>query len=111
MYFFILLAVVFSVPAFAQQIKIHLKNISEDRAALFSLLGEKTNLVDSVFVERNDTLIYNGRNLSTGFYQFRINGKSLITFIFSDCFTNKTIEYLTYYRNPQLPKELLEKEF
>jgi thiol-disulfide isomerase/thioredoxin len=31
--------------------------------------------------------------------------------IFSDIFTNKTIEYLTYYRNPQLPKELLEKEF
>ena len=32
-------------------------------------------------------------------------------FIYSDLFTNKTIEYLTYYRNPQLPKELLEKEF
>jgi len=31
--------------------------------------------------------------------------------IFSDVFTSKTIEYLTYYRNPQLPKELLEKEF
>ncbi len=29
----------------------------------------------------------------------------------SDLFTNKTIEYLTYFRNPQLPKELLEKEF
>ena len=31
--------------------------------------------------------------------------------IYSDIFVNKTIEYLTYYRNPQLPKELLEKEF
>ena len=31
--------------------------------------------------------------------------------ISSDMFTNKSIEYLTYYRNPQLPKELLEKEF
>lgn len=31
--------------------------------------------------------------------------------VYSDAFTNKTIEYLTYYRNPQLPKELLEKEF
>jgi len=29
----------------------------------------------------------------------------------SDAFTNKTIEYLTYYRNPQIPLELLEKEF
>jgi peroxiredoxin len=29
----------------------------------------------------------------------------------SDLFSNKSIEYLTYYRNPQLPKELLEKEF
>jgi peroxiredoxin len=29
----------------------------------------------------------------------------------SDVFTNKTIEYLTYYRNPQLTKELLEQEF
>lgn len=29
----------------------------------------------------------------------------------SDLFTNKTIEYLTYFRNPQLPKELLEIEF
>lgn len=29
----------------------------------------------------------------------------------SDLFTSKTIEYLTYYSNPQLPKELLEKEF
>lgn len=31
--------------------------------------------------------------------------------IYSDAFTNKSIEYLTYYRNPQLPRELLEKEF
>jgi peroxiredoxin len=31
--------------------------------------------------------------------------------IYSDAFTNKTIEYLTYYRNPQLPLELLEKGF
>ena len=31
--------------------------------------------------------------------------------IYSDAFTNKTIEYLSYFRNPQLPKELLEKEF
>ena len=31
--------------------------------------------------------------------------------IYSDVFTNKTIEYLTYYRNDQLPLELLEKEF
>jgi peroxiredoxin len=29
----------------------------------------------------------------------------------SDIFSNKSIEYLTYYRTPQLPKELLEKEF
>jgi len=31
--------------------------------------------------------------------------------IYSDVFTNKTIEYLTYYRNPQLPIGLLEREF
>ncbi len=31
--------------------------------------------------------------------------------IYSDAFTKKTIEYLTYFRNPKLPKELLEKEF
>ena len=31
--------------------------------------------------------------------------------IYSDVFTNKSIEYLSYYRNPQLPMELLEKEF
>lgn len=31
--------------------------------------------------------------------------------IYSDCFTNKSIEYLTYYQNPQLPKQLLEQEF
>lgn len=31
--------------------------------------------------------------------------------IYSDVFTNKTIEYLTYFRNPRLPLELLEKEF
>jgi len=31
--------------------------------------------------------------------------------IYSDVFSSKTIEYLTYYRNPQLPKELLEKGF
>ncbi|MDP2207148.1 MAG: redoxin family protein [Bacteroidota bacterium] len=36
------------------------------------------------------------------------NDASLIN---SDVFSNKSIEYLTYYRNPQLPKELLEKEF
>jgi thiol-disulfide isomerase/thioredoxin len=31
--------------------------------------------------------------------------------VHSDLFTSKTIEYLTYYRNPQFPKGLLEKEF
>lgn len=31
--------------------------------------------------------------------------------IYSDCFTNKSIEYLTYHQNPQLPKGLLEQEF
>jgi peroxiredoxin len=31
--------------------------------------------------------------------------------IYSDAFSSKTIEYLTYYRNPQLPLGLLEKEF
>ena len=31
--------------------------------------------------------------------------------IYSDIFTNKTIEYLSYYRNPKLPMELLGKEF
>jgi len=31
--------------------------------------------------------------------------------IYSDAFTNKAIEYLSYYRNPQLPMGLLEKEF
>ena len=31
--------------------------------------------------------------------------------IYSDAFTNKAIEYLSYYRNPQLPMSLLEKEF
>lgn len=36
------------------------------------------------------------------------NNKRLIN---SDVFANKAIEYLSYYRNPQLPKELLEKEF
>lgn len=30
---------------------------------------------------------------------------------FSDLFTVKTIEYLTYYRNPQMPKAVLENEF
>jgi thiol-disulfide isomerase/thioredoxin len=36
------------------------------------------------------------------------NNSSLIN---SDVFINKAIEYLTYYRNPQLTKELLETEF
>lgn len=31
--------------------------------------------------------------------------------IYSDAFANKSIEYLTYFRNPQLPLELLKKEF
>lgn len=31
--------------------------------------------------------------------------------IYSDVFANKAIEYLSYFRNPQLPKESLEKEF
>jgi len=31
--------------------------------------------------------------------------------IYSDLFAAKAIEYLSYYRNPQLPKDLLEKEF
>ena len=33
------------------------------------------------------------------------------TLCYSDLFTNKAIEYLTYYRNTNLPKKLLEKEF
>ncbi|MHC1738327.1 MAG: TlpA family protein disulfide reductase [Ignavibacteriaceae bacterium] len=31
--------------------------------------------------------------------------------IYSDLFSARSIEFLTYYRNPQLPLELLEKEF
>lgn len=31
--------------------------------------------------------------------------------IYSDLFSSRTIEYLTYFRNPRLPLELLEKEF
>ena len=31
--------------------------------------------------------------------------------VYSNAFTNKIIEYLTYYRNPGLNRELLEKEF
>lgn len=31
--------------------------------------------------------------------------------IFSDVFVNKAIEYLSYYKNKQLPKKVLEKEF
>lgn len=31
--------------------------------------------------------------------------------VYSDAFTNKAIEYLSYYSNQQLPKPLLEKEF
>jgi peroxiredoxin len=31
--------------------------------------------------------------------------------IYSDAFTNKTIEYLSYYKNPKLEKGQLEKEF
>ena len=34
-----------------------------------------------------------------------------IELLYSDLFTNKSIEYLTYYRNQQLPKALLEQEF
>ena len=34
-----------------------------------------------------------------------------VDLIKSDVFVSKAIEYLTYYRNPQLTKELLEKEF
>lgn len=33
------------------------------------------------------------------------------TLVRSDLFTSKSIEYLMYYRNPQLPKELLAREF
>jgi len=34
-----------------------------------------------------------------------------IEMLYSDLYTTKSIEYLTYYRNQQLPKPLLEKEF
>ena len=34
-----------------------------------------------------------------------------IEMLYSNLYTNKSIEYLTYYRNQQLPKALLEKEF
>ena len=227
----------------SQQVKTNLKNLSTENAALYSLQGEKAVFIDSLFSEQKDLFIYEQENLSTGLYQFRVNGKRTITFIFdgkdvelkadadniaetieveksesnkfyykfvnlnrdykaksellqlilaryprdddyyqttvekveqiqkeyaafidsvvslssnsfvaryvqssqlplvdytlpveeqiaylkshaldnvdfddaeliySDCFTNKSIEYLTYYQNPQLPKELLEKEF
>lgn len=67
------------------------------------------------------------RSASLPFVNFNLSPEQQLTFlkshaldnvdfddaelIFSDAFTNKTIEHLTYYRNPQLPKELLEKEF
>jgi peroxiredoxin len=34
-----------------------------------------------------------------------------IEMIYSNLYTNKSIEYLTYFRNQQLPKPLLEQEF
>ena len=242
-YVVILFSLILSTTLLSQQVKINLKNLSENKAALYSLQGEHVNFIDSLSIDQNGKVIYNGVNFSTGFYQLRIKGESPITFVYSgedveleadgrnisetievvksesnqiyydfvdrngdyktksellqlilarypkdddyyqttvekvnqlqkeysafidsivsidsssfisryvqssqlplvdytlqveeqiaylkshaldnidfddaelvysDCFTNKSIEYLTYYRNPQLPKELLEQEF
>lgn len=77
------LTFVLSTTLLSQQIEINLGNVSEERAALFSLKGEKVSFIDSISIEQNGTFIYNTENLSTGFYQFRVNGKSPITFIYS----------------------------
>lgn len=74
---------VLSTTLLSQQIKINLGNVSEERAALFSLQGEKVSFIDSISIEQNRKFIYNTENLSTGFYQLRIDSKSPITFIYS----------------------------
>lgn len=82
-YALIFLTFILSTTLFSQQIKINLENLSEVRAALFSLQGEKVFFIDSLFTEQNGAIIYNADNLSTGFYQLRISGKSPITFVYS----------------------------
>lgn len=77
------LTFVLSTTLLSQQIKINLGNVSEERAALFSLQGEKVSFIDSISIEQNRKFIYNTENLSTGFYQLRIDSKSPITFIYS----------------------------
>lgn len=77
-YAVILFSSILSTTLLSQQIKINIENLSENSAALFSLQGEGVVFIDSLFSEQEGKFAYNNENISTGFYQLRINGKTPI---------------------------------
>lgn len=105
-YAVILFSLILSITLLSQQVKINLENLSENRAALYSLQGEQVNFIDSLSIDQNGKVIYNGVNLSTGFYQLRIKGESQITFVYS----NEDVELVADGRNISETIEVVKSE-
>lgn len=72
-----------SVVNWGEELNITIENTNENTAIVLSLQGEKITFVDSLFSDKIGRFIYNSKNLSMGFYQFRIYGKSAITFLYT----------------------------
>jgi len=84
-----------------------INNVSQSKQKLFVaryIKSSQLQIVDFTLPLDKQLSVLKSRALDN----VDFNDEELIN---SDLFSNKSIEYLTYYRNPQLPKELLEKEF
>ena len=74
------------------------------RAAQLPIVPELTNTPKNPYEDNNQLKFLKSHSLDNVDFN---DGEM----IYSNLFTNKAIEYLTYYQNNNLPKELLEKEF
>ncbi|WKZ70866.1 MAG: thioredoxin-like domain-containing protein [Melioribacteraceae bacterium] len=72
-----------SIVSWGEEINITIENTKENTAILLLLQGEKVTFVDSLFSDKIGRFIYNSKNLSMGFYQIKIYGKSPITFLYT----------------------------
>ena len=80
-YFFAL--ILFATSIYSQQIKVNVKNINGNKAMLFSLSGERTTIVDSIYSSNPGEFVYQPKNiLHNGIYRFLFDINKSIDFIY-----------------------------
>ena len=76
---FLLLSIHYS---FAQDIKFKVDNLNSDKAALFSLSGEKVYFIDSITSSKKGKFQFSLENHHAGIYRLTFNNKSQVDFIY-----------------------------